>query len=235
VGIYLEKLKKIVHHGYFRHALAHPADTVTKIPSIIRNLELYLLKDGIDGLLSWNTGLSLLQAVMESHHNSPNVVEVGSYQGLSTTYLAYASKKKGKRVKSFEWFQGLTEINPELDAFFLQTNVVSNKDIFNRNLNQRGLRDIIDLTIGDARLTLLPVIKETGFCVAFIDVNIYDVTLELLNQLKGVICGGETIIVHDYQSPGIVKATGEFMKSFNKEINYSIIEDEYPSIKMKIL
>jgi predicted O-methyltransferase YrrM len=236
VGNYLKTLKNIAHPDYLWDTLTHPADMLMKVPSIMRNLELYSLKDGIDGILSWNTGLSLFQAVIESHHNSPNVVEIGSYQGLSTTYLAYASKKKGKRVKSFDWFQGLTEINPELDKFFIQKNVVSDKDIFDSNLKKRGLRDIVDLTVGDARLTLLPIIKENGFCVAFIDVDIYDVTLNLLNQLKSVIHGGETIIVHDYQSTGIAKATGEFMKSFDKEINYSIIKDrQCPAIKIKIL
>jgi hypothetical protein len=221
-----------------RNAFKHPMEIVSVVPSILTNRNIFSNTRRIGGLLTWRVGLSLYNAVMESNHPSSNVVEVGVFQGLSTSYLAYASKKKGKKVKSFDWFQGLSQPNPDLDhKRFIQGTCLSNEEVFDRNLKALGLREVVDLTVGDARLTLLPAIKDTGFSVAFLDVDIFDVTRDLLGQLKTVIHGGETIFIHDYDSPGIIKAVDEFMGSFDGNIESSVIDKGrlMPAIKLKIL
>jgi predicted O-methyltransferase YrrM len=164
------------------------------------------------------------------------VVEVGSYHGLSTAYLAQASKNKGKRVKSFDWFQGLSDTHPELDQLFIKGSLLSEVEDFDKNLSARGLRDVVDLTIGDAKTKLIPVIGGEGFSLAFLDVDLYDTTRDLLKQLKTLVRGGEVIILHDYHSPGIRRAASEFIDSFPGKLKISVIDPGAlsPAIKIDI-
>ena len=77
--------------------LLHPVDALLTIPSALTNWELFSLKRDIEGTLKLEHRIITLQIRDGSAHHSPNVVEIGVYQGLSTIYLAYASRKKGKK------------------------------------------------------------------------------------------------------------------------------------------
>jgi hypothetical protein len=101
---------------------------------------------------------------------------------------------------------------------------------YERNVKAWGSRDRVDLVVGDARQTLLPVIAGEGFSVAFLDVDVYDVMREILSQLWSEARGGEVIIVHDVSSPGVRKAVDEFhiiAKSLCKE---TVVENGSTSI-----
>jgi hypothetical protein len=200
------------------YALKHPFSSLKIIPDILRHWNLYSMTRRVKGYLDWTTGIALYNTVLNTDHPSPNVIEVGSFQGKSTIFLAAASKKTGRRVFAFEWFQGLKELNPEMDSMFNPKIFLSDKEIFDRNLNNCRLRQFVDLTVGDARVTLLPKIKDSGFSVAFLDVDLYSVTSDLLNQLQSVATGKEIIIVHDYDSKGIKRAIDEFCSSYKSRI-----------------
>lgn len=57
---------------------------------------------------------------------------------------------------------------------------------------------------------MLPALFDAGFCIAFLDVDVYVVMRELLFQLYHIAKGKEVIIVHDIGSPGVRKAVDEF-------------------------
>jgi len=78
------------------------------------------------------------------------------------------------------------------------------------NVRTYGKADVVDLVIGDARQTMLPVLANSGFSLAFLDVDVYEVTRDLLFQLWRIAKGSELIIIHDADSPGIRKALDEF-------------------------
>jgi predicted O-methyltransferase YrrM len=221
----------------FNYGIKHPFEAVKKISSVIKHRELYLKTRLIQGPLSWDAGIMLHNIVMESKHPSLNVIEAGSYQGRSTIFLADAAKKKGKKVYSFDWFKGLDDVNPTIDTKYRQYNgLISDKEKFERNLKNANLSDVVEITVGDARKTLLPKITSGGFSVAFLDVDLYDVTQELLKQLMSIATGGEVIIVHDLDWPGIEKAVREFSLSYKSKIEHTITkaDDSLNSIIFKI-
>ena len=165
----------------------------------------------VKGYLKPEVGVALYEAVLRTRHESINIVEVGIYKGLSTIYLAEAARKVNRRVKSFDWFNGLTGVDPVLDSNFKDGDCISDVNDWEFNVRKNTSREIVDLTIGDALKTMLPVIKDSGFAIAFLDVDLYDVTRDLLLQLGEVARGGEVIFIHDADSPGIEMAINEFL------------------------
>jgi len=155
-------------------------------------------------------GSRLYKTVLDTKCQSPNVIEVGAWKGESTIYLSLAAKRAGKRVRTFELFSGLPTINPEYDSSFEMGQFSAEVSEFENNVKTYGCREVVDLVIGDARQTMLPAIGDGGFCVAFLDVDVYEVMRELLFQLWSKAKGGEQIIVHDIWSPGVRKAVDEF-------------------------
>lgn len=177
---------------------------------MVRHPTLFLTTSKVKGLIGWPTGLLLHKAVLGTRHRLPNILDVGAYKGLSTVYLARAARVTGKRVKTFELFSGLPTVDPVLDADFSLGQFNSQVDEYETNLKTWVVREVVDLVIGDARETMLPEIKDTGFVVAFLDVDVYEVMRVLLLQLWSLVKGGEVIIVHDTNSPGVRKAIDEF-------------------------
>jgi len=61
--------------------------------------------------------------------------------------------------------------------------------------HRHGIRDIVDLVVGDARERLGEDSGDSRFCIAFVYVDIYDVTKDLLSKLWPLARGGATIVV----------------------------------------
>ncbi|MBN1643754.1 MAG: class I SAM-dependent methyltransferase [Dehalococcoidales bacterium] len=133
------------------------------------------------GLCSISLGWLIYNRVLKSSHKSRNIIEVGAYKGKSTCFLSLAAKKTGRRVKSFELFSGLPTADPVLDPRFRKGDMSSSLEIYESTVSTYGYREIVDLVVGDARQTLPSEIED--FCVAFLDVDVYDVTVELLSFL----------------------------------------------------
>ncbi len=169
------------------------------------------------GMISPPTALLLQDVVRKSkYHTSQNVIEVGAYKGKSTCFLSLAAKEAGKRVKSFEIFTGLPPSDPEIDPLFSEGQFASDVETYQSNILNYGRPECVDLTIGDARETM----QLTDFCCAFIDVDIYEVTRDLLNKLYSIAKGGEVILVHDANFSGVKKAIQEWREGKTVKITY---------------
>jgi predicted O-methyltransferase YrrM len=105
-------------------------------------------------------------------------------------------------------------------------------DDYERNLENGRVRDAVDWIVGDARKTMIPTLDGSGFCVAFIDVDVYEVVREVLLQLQTIVKGGEIIIVHDAHSPVIRKAIDEFRETAR---NVKETTPVYATAKLAIL
>ncbi len=191
-------------------AIKDPRLAFKEIVSILKHPALFVIISKVEGKISIWEGVLLYQTVLKNKHSSTNIVEVGAFKGLSTVYLARAAHTIGKRVKSFELFSGLPTSDPILDPDFQIGKFSSAVSEYDNNLRACGVRNIVDLVIGDARQTMLPALAGAGFSVAFLDVDVYEVMRELLSQLWSVAKGNEVILVHDIWSPGVRKAIDEF-------------------------
>jgi len=164
----------------------------------------------VAGLIDQYVGTLLYESVLTCKSASQNVIEVGAFKGLSTVYLSLAASKIGKKVKSFEMFSGLPASHPDLDPSFHVGQFASEVSEYESNLKAYGKPDVVTLVIGDARETMLPTIGSEGFSLAFLDVDVWEVMRELLLQLLSIAKGGEIVIIHDVDSPGVRKALDEF-------------------------
>ena len=208
--LFLRYLNYFLNPSYWLTAIRHPKYALGTLWKILTHPQLFKLSQSCEGLIHRNLGFLLYDTILRNASTSPNIVEVGAFTGLSTCYISLAAKQVGKRVKSFELFSGLPIADPILDAGFHEGQFSSDVAEYESNVGAYGYRDIVDLVIGDARQTLLPTIASEGFSVAFLDVDVYEVMKELLFQLWSIARGGEVIVVHDVDSPGVRKAVDEF-------------------------
>jgi hypothetical protein len=209
---------------YWKAALRNPGHAMANLLAIVRYPKLYWrICRRVEGLVSHAIGILLYESVLEVNSTSPNIVEAGAYKGLSTTYLSLAAAKTGKKVISFELFSGLPVSDPILDSGFAKGEFSSEIEEFEGNLRAFGRRDVVKLVVGDAREKLLPMLRDEGFCVAFLDVDVYEVTKELLSQFWTLAKGNEIIIVHDINSPGVRKAVDEFHILSGKVVTETVL------------
>lgn len=204
--------------------IKNPARIYCFVKGILKHPKLFIITRKVHGLITPYIGSVLYDTVINTEHKSNTVVEVGAYKGLSTVYLAYASMNVNRRVKSFELFTGLPIINNMLDKDFYVGQFSSDKNIYENNLISCGVRNIVDLIIGDARQTLPLVIKDHGYSVAFLDVDVYEVMRDILMYLITVSHGGEVIIIHDIYLPGVRKAVDEMHLLTRNTVKETLIE-----------
>jgi len=203
---------------YWLIAVKEPKKALQNLFAIVRYPKLYKVARSVEGLISHHFGVILYRTVLGSKHDSPNIVEVGAFKGLSTIYLSLAAIRAGKRIKSFELFSGLPTSNEVFDPTFSKNQFSSSVEEYRTNLGRYGCSDVVDLTTGDARDILMQVLGNEGYSVAFLDVDVYEVMRDLLELLWSVTQGGESILIHDVWSPGVRKALDEFHNLSNNTV-----------------
>jgi len=191
----------------------------------LRHPRIHQIVNHVEGLISWRTAVLLYRAVTSNRNHTGDIIEIGAYKGLSTCVLSLAAKKVGKRVKSFELFTGLPSADPHLDKGFQQGMFSASVDEFERNLKTYGCRNCVDLIIGDARDTL-KTNGNSGFSVAFVDTDVYEVTKDVLLQLSSMAKGGEIIVIHDCFASGVAKAIEELRNRSNFKLLMEKIEED---------
>lgn len=195
---------------YWIRAIKEPKKAWQNFYASLKYPKFYKISTSVEGLISQYLAVFLYKTVLNSQHDSPNIVEVGAFKGLSTIYLSLAASRVGKRIKSFELFSGLPKVDPILDSGFAEGDFSSSIDEYKNNLKIYGCWKVVDLIVGDARDKILQSLENKGFGIAFLDVDAYEVMRDLLMQLWSMVKGGEIIIVHDVWSPGVRKAVDEF-------------------------
>jgi predicted O-methyltransferase YrrM len=205
----------LLNPRYWLEGIKNPRAAYLHLGALMKHPLLYINSaTKVEGRIDHYVGTLLYDCVLSCQAPSINIVELGAFKGLSTVYLSIAATKVGKRVKSFELFTGLPEVNPDLDTRYHVGQFSSEESEFETNVTTYGKREVVDLVIGDARQTMLPSIGDRGFSLAFLDVDVYEVTRELLFQLNSIARGGEIVIVHDTNDLGVRTALDEFHKSY---------------------
>ena len=217
----MQTIKRLRPDRYVRYWFSHPRRAWRTHVALLRHpllvLRLYL---GVPGLAGPFTLALLWDSVMHSGVKSPNVVEVGAYKGLSTCCLSRAAAKCGRLVWTYDWFQGLPEVQNELDAWTRAGACRSDEATWRANVERHGVPSVCRLIVGDARDTIprSTVLADEGFCVAFLDVDTYEVSVAVLTGLGRFLRGGETILVHDAFSPGVQQAVAEFAAGVGRPV-----------------
>ena len=219
----LSGISFLINPWRWLHVIKDPGLAIRALIGILRHPTLFIITTKVEGLIGPELGLLLYETALKTKCRSPNIVEVGAYKGLSTIYLARAARTIGKRVKSFELFSGLPTADPIMDPDYPVGQFSSDVSEYENNLRACGVQDVVDLVIGDARQTMIQSLGNMGFSVAFLDVDVYEVTRELLFQLWSIAKGGEVIFVHDVERLGVRRAIDEFHALSQNIVKESIL------------
>lgn len=166
--------------------------------------DLVLLKNKVEGYLTLHEMDYLEEMAVRM---KGNVLEFGAFQGLSSCVLSRACNYIDKTLYTFESFEGLDNPDEELDPTFRHGEYRGEEKVLLDNVLKHGSINNHVLIVGDATKTLPRNI--TDWCFAFLDMDCYSPTKEVLRILKENSKGGEVIAMHDVFSIGIRRAIVE--------------------------
>lgn len=157
------------------------------------------------------------------------VAEIGSWVGESTSHWAKAIKENDGEVYSIDWFKG--NVGTDLLGAAFENDIYN---IFDSNLKELGLRDIVHVFIM-ASTEAVKFVDDESMDIVFIDAShdyqsvLQDIASWYPKVRKGgIICGhdcedktwDERYInqdVHDHKHHGVIKAVCESFEDFNIE------------------
>ena len=73
-------------------------ELIEHLITIMKHPFLYFKTKNVPGLITFEVGVALYEAVLKTKHKSSNIIEVGAYKGLSTIYLTEAASRVNKKV-----------------------------------------------------------------------------------------------------------------------------------------
>jgi predicted O-methyltransferase YrrM len=162
-------------------------------------IEHSLLND-VKGFLDEDEGPCLYEMALEAGRLGP-CLEIGSYCGKSTLYLAAACKKSGSILFSVDHHRGSEEQQPgeeyfDPDLFDPQTGQVDTFREFRKNIESAGLQDTVVPVV--CRSEIAARCWATPLSLVFIDGgHALKTVLSDYNSWAGHIMAGGYLLVHD--------------------------------------
>jgi hypothetical protein len=152
----------------------------------------------------------LWQFARQASRLGGSFAQVGVFRGGSARLNAYAKEGNGRPFYLFDTFKGMPKVNKEIDLHkegdFINTSIESVRKIF------VDAHDVI-FCPGFFPETSDPA-KNDKFSFVYIDVDIYQSTLDSLNFFYPKMLQGAFIVFDDYMgknTPGVKKALDEFL------------------------
>ncbi|MBP9701587.1 MAG: class I SAM-dependent methyltransferase [Candidatus Pacebacteria bacterium] len=136
--------------------------------------------------------------------------QVGVFRGGSARLIAYAQEKQTTPFFVFDTFEGMPKVNPDIDLHkegdFIDTSIDHVKKVFAGVSRAVFCQGIFPQTSAPA--------KDQTFSFVYIDVDIYQSTLDSLHFFYPRLMKGGFIMFDDYMgknTPGVKKALDEFL------------------------
>lgn len=182
--------------------------------NIIRKLERICLKlkygfsiPSFDGMMNASKCEFLYRMVNNYKGEKNLIVEIGSFKGCSTTWLAMAGVRNNfKGLIAIDLFTGTPSWKETMDTY----------DIFMKRMTQNNLINFVKPNRGDSKEIIKTWDHKNKISILHIDGDhSYDgIKADMDNYIPFVVEGG-IIIIDDYDSfhPDVMKATDELIKS----------------------
>lgn len=156
----------------------------------------------------------LWQFAKQASKFSGSFAQVGVFRGGSARLIAYAKEGNGRPFYIFDTFKGMPKVNEKIDLHkegdFINTSLESVKKIFSDSKDYP--KDLV-FCPGFFPATSDPA-RNDKFSFVYIDVDIYQSTLDSLNFFYPKMLQGAFMIFDDYMgknTPGVKKALDEFL------------------------
>lgn len=164
--------------------------------------------------------LYILYQLAKNYLNAKgDVAEVGVYKGGSAKLLSKTFQSSDKLIHLFDTFSGMPKTDPEKDHHkehhFNDTSLDHVKKVLHDCKNVRFNQGIFPYTAAS--------IRESGFCLVHIDVDIYRSVLDCCDFLYPRMHKGAIMIFDDYgwpSTPGAKLAVDEFFSNKDEKPIY---------------
>lgn len=207
-------IKRRVEHNNYKNLLDVPVFYLSDFEESITN---------VAGMLTDEQG-KFLFTIAFTQSIRGDIVEIGSWQGKSTIYLAEGAKQsKNGRVYAIDHFRG----NLGLASYYKinKDDLSDLKDSFLTNINKAGLSDVVKLLNMNSR-EAADILKnqKVRARLLFIDGDhSYEGVKNDFDNYFDLVLDGGIIILDDYRkdSDGIVKFVNELIKKEQIKSFYS--------------
>lgn len=150
-------------------------------------------------------GIQIYDAVRATHKIKGDIAEVGTYRGGSTKIIAEAAQ--GKRIHTFDTFEGLPEVGTHDAERFHAGQYVALEEAVRAYLAPYPSVQIYRGLFPDSAGP----IKKLTFSFVHLDVDLYEGTKEGLTFFYPRLQAGGILISHDYSNAeGVRRAFDEF-------------------------
>lgn len=180
------------------------------------------------GIANLSRSIAILDLVRRSLDVPGHVAEFGSWRGANLMYMAKLLRildpLGSKQLHSFDSFEGLQTFAPE------DMSAVGERGRYRGNLEE--LMDMIDLYemndeivihkgfISDTLPPLLKTRQELSFSLVYCDLDLYEPTRDVLNQLHSRLSRGGMFVLDEWNYenyPGETQAVREFLETHGAE------------------
>tara|TARA_B100001121_G_scaffold302257_1_gene314600 strand:- start:526 stop:1152 length:627 start_codon:yes stop_codon:yes gene_type:complete len=156
--------------------------------------------NSVKGFLDHNEGICLYNHALSSSKKGP-ILEIGSYCGKSTIYLATAAKEHNCSVYSIDHHTGSEENQVgweyhDIELFDEETGKINSFPEFMRNLRKANLLDTVIPIVSDSSLVSRD--WKTPLSMVFIDgSHTMEAAFNDFNNWKDKIIKGGILAIHD--------------------------------------
>lgn len=189
-----------------------------KLERIYLKLKYGFIIPGFDGMMNAKKCEFLYNTVKYYSGKKELIVEIGSFKGCSTSWLAMAGKGNGfKSLIAIDLFTGTPSWQEDIDTY----------DYFIKRMHANDLIDFVKPIRADSKEAIKNWNQNDKISILHIDGDhSYEgVKADMDNYIPLVVNGG-IIIIDDYDSfhPGVQKAADELLSSKSFE-RYAIVKE----------
>jgi len=180
----------------------------SKLERIILSLRYGFKVPDFDGMMNSETCRFLWRMVNEYQGPKGIILEIGSWQGCSTTWLGVAGKRaKFKQLIAIDLFTGTPSWGLKDKNTY---------GIFMKRMQSNNLGSFVKVIVGDSKVTIKSLHLPQGLSILHIDGDHeYFAVKADINNYTPLLNEGGILIIDDYDSlhPDVIRATDELLNS----------------------
>jgi hypothetical protein len=161
---------------------------------------------------------SIFDRLIEVHELPGDAIEFGAFHGGLSFFLGLCIRDLGlaKKVFMLDSFEGLPEVDPELDRSFQRGTMACDLRTVSELRSRFGLDEVVEIRAGWFEDSVRHIPDAARFCLAHLDADLYRSTKTALECVLPRLAEGGAVVLDDcvfYGATGVIRATEEVLGS----------------------